>query len=99
MIGRLQETKKFPFLFYASFCLILHRYLIPLCPVQLHAPILHQVASYTPIQPLIFGGKWIGSGGDGSLLLLTQDAVLQQKVIRIIHEELKLYCWPLSILK
>jgi galactokinase len=74
------------------------RCLTPLCLGHLRAPILHKVASYTPIQHLIFGGKWIGSGGDGSLLLLTKDEASQQKVIRILYEELKLYSWPLSIL-
>lgn len=33
----------------------------PLCPSQLTAPVLHAVLSHPPIQPLIHGGKGVGS--------------------------------------
>ena len=33
----------------------------PLCPSQLASPVLHRVLAHPPIQPLIHGGKGVGS--------------------------------------
>ena len=33
----------------------------PLCPSQLASPVLHKVLAHPPIQPLIYGGKGVGS--------------------------------------
>lgn len=33
----------------------------PLCPSQLASPVLHRVLAHPPIQPLIYGGKGVGS--------------------------------------
>lgn len=33
----------------------------PLCPSQLASPVLHRVLAHAPIQPLIYGGKGVGS--------------------------------------
>ena len=33
----------------------------PLCPSQLASPVLHKVLAYPPIQPLLYGGKGVGS--------------------------------------
>ena len=41
----------------------------PLCPEELTAPILHSVLNDTLVQTLIFGGKGVGSGGDGSCIV------------------------------
>ncbi len=39
----------------------------PACPTELAAPKLHSVLGYPPLQELIWGGKGVGSQGDGTL--------------------------------
>ena len=63
------------------------RYLIPACPSQLTAPILHQILNYEPIQPYIWGGKGVGSQGDGTAQFIVDDEESQQKVIEIIERD------------
>ncbi len=72
--------------------------LIPACSSELTAPILHQVLNYEPIQPYIFGGKGVGSQGDGTAQLIATDAASQQKVIEIIHHNFpQMQCFPLTL--
>ena len=73
------------------------RHLIPACPSQLTAPILHKVLNYEPIQPYIWGGKGVGSQGDGSAQFIVKDAESQQRVIEIIEQDLKMSCLKLVI--
>ncbi len=63
------------------------RYLIPACPSQLTAPILHQILSYEPIQPYILGGKGVGSQGDGAAQFIVKNKDAQQKVMEIIERD------------
>ncbi|EFJ40607.1 hypothetical protein VOLCADRAFT_99583 [Volvox carteri f. nagariensis] len=69
----------------------------PLCPEQLSAPALHKVLSYPPIQDLVWGGKGVGSQGDGTAQLLCRGADAQAKVCAILSSELGLGCMPLSV--
>jgi len=55
------------------------RYITPMSSA-LKAPKLHQVLSDPQIQPLIFGGKGVGSHGDGSVQFLAKDAACQQQL-------------------
>ena len=72
-------------------------HLQPACPSQLTSPILHHLLAYEPIQPLILGGKGVGSQGDGTAQFLTRDDKAQQKVIEIIERDLKMPCMKLNI--
>lgn len=63
------------------------KHLIPACPSQLTAPILHQILNYEPIQPYIWGGKGVGSQGDGTAQLIVKDKNSQQKVVEIIERD------------
>ncbi|MEW6493004.1 MAG: GHMP kinase [Cyanobacteriota bacterium] len=63
------------------------RNLIPACPSQLTAPILHQILNYEPIQPYIWGGKGVGSQGDGTAQFIVKGNNAQQKVIEIIERD------------
>lgn len=63
------------------------RHLIPACPSQLTAPILHQILNYEPIQPYIWGGKGVGSQGDGTAQFIVDDEESQRKVIEIIERD------------
>jgi len=41
-------------------------YLRPASPEELEAPVLHSVLSMEEIKPFVYGGKGVGSGGDGT---------------------------------
>ena len=73
------------------------KHLIPACPSQLTAPILHRVLNYEPIQPYIWGGKGVGSQGDGSAQLIVKDEESQRRVIGIIERDLQMSCLKLVI--
>ena len=73
------------------------KHLIPACPSQLTAPVLHKVLTYEPIQPYIWGGKGVGSQGDGSAQFIVKDEENQQRVIEIIEQDLQMSCLKLVI--
>ena len=63
------------------------RYLMPACPSQLSAPTLHHLLSYPRLQPYIFGGKGVGSQGDGTAQFIAKDVRSQQQIVEIIQED------------
>ncbi len=73
------------------------RYAAPACPEELTAPVLHRVLSYPPLQPHIWGGKGVGSQGDGTAQLLARSQADQQAVIEIIERDLEMPCLQLTI--
>ncbi len=73
------------------------RYATPACPEELTAPVLHRVLSYEPLKPHIWGGKGIGSQGDGSAQFIARSQADQQAVIEIIERDLKMTCLPLTL--
>ncbi len=70
---------------------------MPACPEELTAPVLHRVLEYPSLQPLIYGGKGVGSQGDGTAQFLVKSVEDQTKVIEIIENELDLSCLKLTI--
>lgn len=73
------------------------KHLQPACPSQLTAPMLHKLLEYEPIQPLLLGGKGVGSQGDGTAQLLVGSENDQQQVIEIIQRDLGMPCLKLTI--
>jgi galactokinase len=74
------------------------KHLIPACPGQLTAPVLHELLNYPPIQPYILGGKGVGSQGDGTAQFIVKDAESQQQVIEIITRDFpQMNCVKLKI--
>ena len=63
------------------------RHMIPACPDQLTAPKLHQLLSHPALQTVIYGGKGVGSQGDGSAQLVAKNRESQAKAIAIIHRD------------
>ncbi len=57
------------------------RYVAPMCPEELTSPKLHAVLADPQIQALTYGGKGVGSHGDGSVQFLARDATSQQQLI------------------
>ncbi len=66
------------------------RHLQPACPSQLTAPALHRVLNYAPLQAFIWGGKGVGSQGDGSAQFICKDEAAQRKIAEILQNELGL---------
>ena len=73
------------------------KHLTPACPSQLTAPVLHKVLNYEPLQPYIWGGKGVGSQGDGSAQFIVKDEESQHRVIEIIERDLQMSCLQLVI--
>jgi len=73
------------------------KHLTPACPSQFTAPVLHKVLAYEPLKQYVYGGKGVGSQGDGSAQFVAKDAKSQQKAIEIIEKDLKLTCLTLTI--
>ena len=73
------------------------RRLVPVCPDELAAPKLHEVLAYPPIQDLIWGGKGVGSQGDGSAQLVARDAASRDRAAEILERDLGVECRPLDI--
>ena len=74
------------------------KYLIPACPEELTAPVLHQLLESELIQAYILGGKGVGSQGDGTAQFIVKDEESQQKVIEIIEQSFpQMECLKLTI--
>ncbi|MFH1008061.1 MAG: sugar phosphate nucleotidyltransferase [Candidatus Latescibacterota bacterium] len=71
------------------------RYLGPACPSQLTAEVLHKVLAYPPIQECVWGGKGVGSQGDGTAQFVARDQASQEKIVEIIERDLKMPCLKL----
>ena len=69
----------------------------PQCPSELTAPHLQRLLAYEKIQPLIWGGKGIGSQGDGSAQLVCRGAAEQEQVQAILEKDLGVECMPLNL--
>jgi len=74
------------------------RLMIPACPSQLNAPILHQLLNYSPLQPYIYGGKGVGSQGDGTAQFIVKNRSSQEQAIAIIATDFpQMQCLKLTI--
>ena len=73
------------------------RYAAPACPEELTSPVLHRVLSYEPLKDHIWGGKGVGSQGDGTAQFICCSQADQQTVIKILKKELKLPALPLTL--
>lgn len=60
---------------------VFDRQVAPLCPNELRAPKLKAVLADEYIQSLTWGGKGVGSHGDGSVQFLARDADSQQQLV------------------
>ena len=62
------------------------KYITPMSPA-LAAPKLNQVLRDPNIQPLIYGGKGVGSHGDGSVQFLARNVAAQQQLIDYLNNQ------------
>lgn len=69
----------------------------PMCPEELASPKLHEVLNDPIIQPWVYGGKGVGSQGDGSIQFLAKDKGSQEKLIEYLNSRgLKAYSLTLK---
>lgn len=73
------------------------RYATPACPEELTAPVLHRVLNYEPLRPHIWGGKGVGSQGDGTAQFIARSQDDQQAVLEIIERDMGLSCLALTL--
>jgi UTP-glucose-1-phosphate uridylyltransferase/mevalonate kinase len=73
------------------------RYAAPACPEELTAPVLHRVLGYEPLKPHIWGGKGVGSQGDGTAQFLARSEADQQAVVEIIERDLGMQCLTITL--
>ena len=59
----------------------------PACPDELRAPILHSVLRDETIRNWIYGGKGVGSQGDGTVQFLCKDIFSREQLARYLTEE------------
>jgi galactokinase len=62
-------------------------HVVPACPSQLTAKKLHLLLHHEPLEPYIFGGKGVGSQGDGTAQLIVKNQESQRKAIEIIKRD------------
>ena len=53
----------------------------PMCPEELSAPRLHKILADEHVKRLTFGGKGVGSHGDGSVQFLARNEECQQQLV------------------
>lgn len=57
----------------------------PMSPEELASPVLHAALADPRVQSLTFGGKGVGSQGDGSVQFLARDSESQRRLIEILR--------------
>ena len=68
----------------------------PMCPEELTSPKLHETLNDPLIQKMTFGGKGVGSQGDGSIQFLAKDQESQTKVIEYLNSR-GMRAYPLTL--
>ena len=73
------------------------RYAAPACPEELDAPVLHRVLAHPAVQPHVYGGKGVGSQGDGSAQFVARSAADQQAAVEVLERDLGVSCLTLTL--
>ena len=71
------------------------QYVSPMSPA-LWSPKLHQVLQDPQIQPMVYGGKGVGSHGDGSVQFLARSSEDQQQLIEYLNAQ-GMRAYPLTL--
>jgi galactokinase len=73
------------------------RYAVPACPDELVAPVLHRALSYSPLRPHVWGGKGVGSQGDGAAQFVARSEKAQQTAMALLEQDLGMRCLGLTL--
>ena len=66
---------------------LFNRQIAPMCPSELASPKLKAVLADEYIRSITFGGKGVGSHGDGSVQFLAKDAATQQQLVSYLQQK------------
>jgi mevalonate kinase len=69
----------------------------PASPAELAAPRLHAVLAHPAARELAFGGKGVGSQGDGCAQLVARGPEEGARLAARLERELDVRCWPLTL--
>ena len=69
------------------------------CKEELTAPVLHKILNDEYIKELSYGGKGVGSQGDGTVQILAKDYESQQKIKKYFEKKLHMTAFDLTIEK
>ena len=69
----------------------------PMCEDQLASPVLHSVLEDENIKKLVFGGKGVGSQGDGSVQFLAKDRESQTLLKDYLQNKLGMTAYTLTL--
>jgi len=72
-------------------------YCLPACSSELTAPRLHNILGEPDLRPFIWGGKGVGSQGDGTVQLLARGKEERLEAVDILQRTYKLSCYRLDI--
>jgi mevalonate kinase len=73
------------------------RYGGAVCPEELTAPVLHRVLADERLRPHVYGGKGVGSQGDGCVQFLCKSLAAQAEAAAILRNQLGLTTLELTI--
>ncbi len=73
------------------------RYAAPACPEELTSPILHQVLAHQALRSHIWGGKGVGSQGDGTAQFLARSKEDQARVVEILQRDFNMPSLTLTL--
>lgn len=76
---------------------IFDSYIAPACPEELTSPLLHKTLQDNFIKKYSYGGKGVGSQGDGTIQFLAKDADSQEIIKNYINNVLKMDAYTLTI--
>lgn len=63
---------------------IFDEFVIPACPEELTAPLLHKILSHPDIQEFVYGGKGVGSQGDGCVQFVAKGQEEQKELVKML---------------
>ena len=68
------------------------------CPDELAAPLLHELLNHPAVKPHVFGGKGVGSQGDGTAQFVARSKEDRDRAMKKIAEVFpQMRCFPLTI--
>ncbi len=70
---------------------------LPMCPSELTAPVLHKTLEDPYIKELSYGGKGVGSQGDGTVQFLAKDESTQEKLYNYLTNEKGMTAYKLTL--
>ena len=73
------------------------RFAAPASPEELSAPKLHAVLRHPPLAAHVWGGKGVGSQGDGTAQLVARSPEDQRAAIEILERDLGVSCLTLTL--